>query len=211
MPNHYKILSVSFKLGLVVALGYILLITTYQIGQGVDRCLDLGHGYVICDLPGHLYYWPPGQPLSMFGLLNQDIVGLLATDRWIIGKTREYWFAVDKKNHCVYYPVSCEKEVMEIEKYLFAVDEKGRHVYYPLDSEKEVKEIAGLDFLPSELMMKFPPISFWWPSPYEYKFKTTTSLVCKVGAGYVIIVMLVAMVHHTYRRRQKIKSKTATS
>lgn len=202
-PNHYKILSISLKWVLVVALGYILLIITYHIGQGVDRSLDLGHGYVIGNFPGHLYYWPPGQPLSMLGLLDQHVVGLLATDRWIIGETRNYWFAVDKKSRHIYYPLSSEEEVREIKKYLLAVDKKSRHIYCPLSSEKEVREITGLDFLPSELMTEFPPLSFWWPSPYEYKFETTIPLVCKVGTGYVIIVLLVTIVRRIYRRRSR--------
>jgi len=202
-PNHYKILLTGLKWGFIVALGYILLLATYLFVQR-EPALDLGDGYAAGDLPGHIYYWPPGMPCSMIGLVDEQIEGVLVKDMWIIGKTRSYWFAVDKKHHRIYYPLSSEKEVIGTSReYWSAIDKEILHTYYPLGSEEEVKKIAGFDFSPSEMMTKFPPLSSWWPSPYAYKFETVR-LVYYVGAGYVTIVFLVTIVRRFYRRRRKL-------
>ena len=208
-PKRYKILSAGIKWMVVVALGYFIVLLTYHICQGPDRCLDLGDGYAICHFPGRLYYWPPEYHYSMLGLLEQDAIGLLTTDEWIIGKTENYWFAVDKKNRRIYYPLDSEEEVKKAKEYLPVVEEKIRHTYCPLDSEEEVKKIAGLDFSPSDMMTEFPRLSFWWPS-HEYKFKTASifGFTGIVGVGYVIIVFSFVMMRRAQKRRRKLRNGT---
>jgi hypothetical protein len=203
--SFYKTLLGSLKWVFIVALGYILLIITYHISQGPDICLDLGDGYVVGNLPGgRLYYWPPGKPRSLIGLVDELVEGFFVKDMWIVGKTRSYWFAVDKKHHRIYYPLSSEKDVIGTSReYWPAIDKEILHTYYPLGSEDEVKKITGLVFSPSEMMTKFPSLSVWWPSPYVYNFETIR-LVYYVGAGYVIIVLLVTIVRRIYRRRHKL-------
>jgi hypothetical protein len=202
-PNHYKILSISLKWVSIVALGYVLLIITYHISQGPDRCLNLGDYYAIGHFPGHLYYWLPGKPRNLIGLVDEPVEGLLVKDNWIVGKTRSYWFAIDKKSHRIYYPLSSEKEVIGTSReYWPAIDKEILHTYYPLGSEEEVKKIVGFKFSPSEMMTKYPEQSFWWSFLYEYKFETV-QLVYYVGAGYAIIVFLVTIVRHVHRHRSR--------
>ena len=172
----------SMRWVFVVALGYILLNVTYQCVQGPDRVLDAGHDYVVGDLPGHLYYWPPGKSHSMIGLFDEKIEGFLIVDTWIVGKTKNDWFAVEKKGH---------------------------QIYYPLPSEKEVKKITGLDFSSSELMTRFPKLSVWRPSPHEYTFEITRRYVGYVGLGYVLMVLLITIVRCTHRRRNKLHIDTS--
>jgi hypothetical protein len=211
-PNYYKILSISLKWALIIAVGYFLARLTSEICQGPDRVLDAGHDYVVGDLPGHLYYWPHGKPLSMIGLLDEKVEGFLFRNKWIVGKTRNYWFAVDKKAHRVYYPLPFtpekEKELQEFAEFI-----NTKHIYYPIASdpnaaEKEIKKITGLDFSSSDLLTKFPPISIWWPSPYVYQFPTSI-LGIYVGAGYAIIVFLVIMVRRVLRHRRKLRANTS--
>lgn len=174
----YKVLFYSLKLSFFIVVGYILLIVTYQICQGPDRCLDAGDNYVIGDLPGHLYYWPRGKPRSMIGLLDEKVEGFWVSGTWVVGKTKNYWFAVNKDSH---------------------------DIYYPLISETDVKNISGLDFSSTDLMTKFPSLSFWWPSSYEYKFETTSifGFLGIVGVGYIIAIIVVFILCSAWKRRNK--------
>jgi hypothetical protein len=203
-PNYYKILSISLKWALIIVAGYFLARLTSEICQGPDRVLDAKDGYVVGDLPGALYYWPPDKPKGMIGLLY--VRGFLVRGKWIVGKSEKHWFAVDKKAHHIYSPHQPTSEEEELLQGL-AEFTNTKHIYYPIASdpnaaEKEIKKITGLDFSSSDLLMKFPPISIWWPSPYVYQWPTSI-LGVYVGAGYAIIVFLVIMVRRVLRHRRK--------
>jgi hypothetical protein len=212
--KHYKIVSISFKWIFVVALGYLLILLTFQVFQGPERCFDVGRGYIIAEWPGPLWYWPPKAPKEcrgMTNLLDAYIEAFMVADPWLIGRTRNGWFAVDKKAHHIYYPLPFTPEKEE-ELQALAEFTNIHHIYYPIASdpitaEKEIKKITGVNFLSSDLITE-RPTSFWWPWTYGYKPHVRDTIVY-IGTGYVIIVFLVIIVRRALRCRRKLRTDTS--
>ena len=162
-PKQYKILSVNLKWFLVVALGYLLVLLTFQIFQGPERLFDVGDGYIIAEWPGPLWYWPPKEYPRTINLLDAYVEAFMVADPWLIGRTSNGWFAVEKK--------------------------KGG-IYYPLSSENQAKKITGIDFSSSDLITE-RPWSFWWPWTYGYKHRQTIVFIGGGYAIIVFLITIV--------------------
>jgi hypothetical protein len=107
------------KLVVCLAIGYFLMIFTYDVSQGPNFFIDMGNGYFIGSWPGILTYWKPEENKGFENPLPDEIEAFNIQGPWVVGKTRVAWFALQTSKHELHYPLASEVEVSRI---------IGRHV-----------------------------------------------------------------------------------
>jgi hypothetical protein len=83
---------------------------TFSFAQGPDPRYALGGNYELWYRPpwgssGGIVYWPSEEEPPEH-MISQPVLEFAMNDPWIIGRTEEGWFGINKESHDVYYPQS---------------------------------------------------------------------------------------------------------
>ena len=116
MNKHYKGFLIRFIVGIIIAAIAWKPLTSlvFTFYCGLDPRFDVGGGYEIW-FPGYLVYFEPEKdiedqmPLRL--IYPETIEKVTLVDNWIIGSTVKGWFAVDKSQNNLYYPINTVPEL----------------------------------------------------------------------------------------------------
>ncbi|MFC1795244.1 hypothetical protein ACFL3Q_16865 [Planctomycetota bacterium] len=168
----------SVKLVMCLALGYFLMLFTYEASQGPNFFIDMGNGYFIGSWPGTLTYWKPEENKDFENPLPGSIEAFNIQGPWVIGKTRVTW---------------------EVE--WFAIHTLKHEVHYPLVSEVEVGGIIGRHVTESDLVTN--PFPFFVPWRYQRTLPWTPPCVSFVMVIYFTLMVIFFLKRRYIKRRPK--------
>jgi len=107
-------LILRFTIGLIIVLLIWIPITNFVfvVAQGQDPSFDLGSGYEMRGPKLIITYWPKTERYDSLWqkiIHPGPILEFALRDIWIIGRTEEGWFAINKESHQVHYPRTKEQ------------------------------------------------------------------------------------------------------
>jgi hypothetical protein len=80
---------------------------TFELAQGQDPSFDLGDDYEMWGPARTIIRWRSRDNFEWDRIIHPEATLEFALQGpWIIGRTEKGWFAIQKKNHEVHYPVS---------------------------------------------------------------------------------------------------------
>jgi hypothetical protein len=101
------VLSSVAGLCLVLLIWNPVVSATFELAQGQDPSFDLGDDYEMCGPGRTIIYWRSRENFERDRIIHPEATLEFALQGpWIIGRTEKGWFAIQKKNHEVHYPVS---------------------------------------------------------------------------------------------------------
>jgi hypothetical protein len=100
------ILRIACGVGVVLLMWQPLVNITFQVAAGQDPDFHLGGNYIMTH---RLIYYAYSQVGAEFHdldrIIDQPVSEFAFSDPWLVGKTKEGWFAIQKQTHAVHYPV----------------------------------------------------------------------------------------------------------
>lgn len=83
----------------------------FTFAQGQDWAFDLGDSYELAGPGLHIIYWPSEERENVGPekVIPGPVVEFALSGPWIIGRTGDEWFAVNKRTHQVHYPRTKEQ------------------------------------------------------------------------------------------------------
>jgi hypothetical protein len=155
----------GLRIALVLGVGYLWFLLTFNLSQGPVPIYNMTHGYYITRWPGPLHRRGPGGEIeNPVPVLPHEVEAYRIETPWLIGRTHISWFAVQMET---------------------------RVVHYPLTSVEGVQEITGLS--PGQTRLMGEPGSFWFPSRHEVVRPWTPYVVTVALVAYFTVAILLLL------------------